>query len=214
MKKPWIKQAAALLLCAVLTFLCCAACAQPSVSSEPSSLIRRIAGGQTFHARLISYTWSGDTAGLSLFFALCEQEAFDQEKIEALREGDTIVVGGYPYTVYSVFGEPGQIVVNREVESSETLVFNLQEDGLYTVTNEMNQPFWQGPVFIECSASPGAVFLDWSDMEAELPLTRTMDDLMEKLIADEILLTEDNTEITFDEDGLLCVLLYQKKPIS
>ena len=145
---------------------------------------------------------------------MCEEEAFDQEKIEALQEGDTIVVGGYPYTVYSVFGESGQIVVNREVDSSETLVFNLQEDGLYTVTNEMNQPFWQGPVFIECSVSPGAVFLDWSDMEAELPLPRTMDDLMEKLIADEILLTEDNTEITFDEDGLLCVLLYQKKPIS
>ena len=37
---------------------------------------------------------------------------------------------------------------------------------------------------------------------------------MDKLISSEILLTEDNTEITFDEDGLLCVLLYQKKPIS
>ena len=82
------------------------------------------------------------------------------------------------------------------------------------VTNEMNQPFWRSPVFIECAVSPSASFLDWSDPEAEIPVTCTMDDLMDRLISSEILLTENNTEITFDEDGLLCVLLYQITPIS
>ncbi len=213
MKKPRIKQTAVLLLCAVLTFLCAAACAQ-SVSPESSALVRQIVAGQTYHARLISYTWDGDTADLSLFFTLCEQETFAQDKIETLREGDTIVVSGYPYSVISITGEPGQFVVNRQIEGTDTLVFTQRDDGLYTVTNEMNQPFWRGPVFIECGVSPSAVFLDWSDLEAELPVTCTMDDLMDKLISSEILLTEDNTEITFDEDGLLCVLLYQITPIS
>ena len=213
MKKPWTKQAAVLLLCAVLTFLSAAAGAQ-SFSPEPSVLVRQIVAGQTYHARLISYTWAGDAAGLSLFFTLCEQETFAQEKIEALREGDTIVVSGYPYTVISITGEPGQFVVNRQTEGTDTLVFTQRDDGLYTVTNEMNQPFWRSPVFIECAVSPSAVFLDWSDPEAEIPVTCTMDDLMDKLISSEILLTENNTEITFDEDGLLCVLLYQITPIS
>ena len=207
------KQAAALALCAVLTFLSAAASAQ-SISPEPSGLVRQIVAGQTYHARLISYTWAGDIRDLSLFFTLCEQEAFAQEQIESLREGDTIVVSGYPYSVISITGEPGQFIVNRQVESSDTLVFTQRDDGLYTATNEMNHPFWRGPVFIECAVSPSAVLLDWSNPEAEIPVTCTMDDLMDKLIEGEIQLTEDNTEITFDEEGLLCVLLYQITPIS
>ena len=208
------KQAAAMLLCAILTVLTAAACAEASVRPGPSALVRQMVAGRTFQARLAGYTWSGDVADISLTFTLCEQETFSVEEVEALKRGDTVVVGGYPYEVYTVTAEDGQVVVNEGLEFTDTLIFRLQDSGVYTVTTDTDVPFWRGSIAVVCSVSPSAVFLDWGDPEAEIPLTCSMEELMDRLIDDAILLTPDNTEITFDEEGQLSVLLYQYTPMN
>ena len=212
MKKSQAKLA--LLLCVMLTALTVSACAQVSVRPAPSDLVRQMVAGRTFQARLAGYTWSGDAANLSLTFTLCEPETFSRDGIEALQKGDTVVAGGFPYEVFTVTNEEGLIVVNEGLEFTDALVFRLQDSGVYTAATETEIPFWRESIVIECPVSPDAVFLDWGDPEAEIPLTCTIDELMDRVIDDSILLNPDNTEITFDEEGRLSVLLYRYSPMN
>ena len=213
MKNLWKKQAAALLLCAALTALALPSFAQ-TVRPGPSGLVRQMVAGKTFPARLVGYTWSGDAADMSLTFTLCEAETFSAEQIDALQNGDTVTVGGFPYEVYTVSREEGQVVVNSGLEYTDTLVFRLQDSGVYTAFTETDVPYWRDSVAVECLVSPDAVFLDWGDPDAALPLTSPMETLMDRLMDDAILLTPDNTEITFDEEGRLSVLLYRYSPTN
>ena len=212
MKNPWKKRAAAL-LCAALTALALPSFAQ-TVRPGPSGLVRQMVAGKTFPARLVGYTWSGDAADMSLTFTLCSAETFSAEQIDALQNGDTVTVGGFPYEVYTVSREEGQVVVNSGLEYTDTLVFRLQDSGVYTAFTETDIPYWRDSVAVECLVSPDAVFLDWGDPDAELPLTSPMEALMDRLMDDAILLTPDNTEITFDEEGRLSVLLYRYSPTN
>ena len=212
MKNPWKKRAAAL-LCAALTAFALPSFAQ-TVRPGPSGLVRQMVAGKTFPARLVGYTWSGDAADLSLTFTLCEPETFSRDGIEALQKGDTVVAGGFPYEVYTVSREEGQVVVNSGLEYTDTLVFRLQDSGVYTAFTETDIPYWRDSVAVEWLVSPDAVFLDWGDPEAEIPLTCTIDELMDRVIDDSILLNPDNTEITFDEEGRLSVLLYRYSPMN
>ena len=55
------------------------------------------------------------------------------------------------------------------------------------------------------------IFRDFSDPEAEEPTDRTLNDFL-KMVSEEVSFNEDNTEITFDENGHLAVLLYKYTP--
>lgn len=212
MKKNRIGIAVLAALCVLWTSL--GAAQAVSVRPGLSALVRQMVAGQTFSARLTGYTWAGELSDVSLTFSLCEPETFLKEEIEALQEGDTVVVGGFPYEVISIREEEGVITVNKGILSTDTLVFKPQEDGSYTVFTDTDVPFWRGSVTVSCPVSPDAIFLDWSDPGAVIPSTYGLEELMDRLIDDAIFLTPNNTEITFDEEGRLSVLLYRYSPTN
>ena len=171
---------------------------------------RALVAGKTFTARLMGYGWGDDPDSAVLTWQISEREAYPAEEIESLQPGDTIVAGGERIPVASVRWDEWGCVVS---DAAEWSVLNLskRDDGLYVATTDTDNPFWR-PVFtIEVPADASLRYLDWSG-DTEEPVELTVRELKARLAGDEIFLDENNTEITFDEDGNLSVILQRYSP--
>ncbi len=199
------------LVCALVLCLSAAAAAQ-TAEPAPSELLKKIVAGQTFTARLTGYGWGGEGA-IELTWLLCEREKYPAEEIESLQAGDQILAGGTGYPVYTVTADEWGFFINEgNPQDAEALILTKNDDGDYTATNDTDNPFWQGTVTVEVKADPETPYLDWSDPEADQPVELTLKDMFERVVNDEIFLDENNTEITFDDDGNLESVLQRYSP--
>ena len=197
----------AALLCALVFSLAAAACAQ-TVEACPSELLKKLTAGQTFSARLSGYGFSDDSEYVRLFFDLCEQIVFPAEKIQTLQAGDTLVIDGTPYEVVSVDNEDGILTVNKDTPTGAEFVFYPREDGNYAVLTTDEHTYWQSRITIECLVNRDGnfVYKDWGDPEAEEPVVYNLNELL-ALLEKDLVLSADNTKITFDEEGNLTEIL-------
>ena len=181
---------------------------RPLVPEDYKSLV----AGKTFTASLNGYGWGEDiTDNLQMTWRISERETYAAETIESLQPGDELYAGNGRYTVGKIEQDEWGYVVTDE-EGWTTLSFIKGEDGRYRATTENDNPFWTGVFTVEVQVSDSLRYLDWSDPEAEAPVELTVRELMERVSADEILLDENNTQITFDEEGRLSVVLQQYSP--
>ncbi len=206
------KKSFALLLAAMLAFALAAGA--ETLRPEMSVLLRELVAGKTFrNVRLTGCVMEDGAGRATLTFALCERERFPAAQVEALVPGDTIVAGGDIYTVRSVMDDEWGRIVNEGDPDEGCLIFDRhEEDGVYTATTDTDNPMWQTAVSITCEADGSLVYLDFSDPEDDEPIVLGFGELMRRIENEEIFLDENNTTITFDENGKLTELLQTYSP--
>ncbi|MBQ8129182.1 MAG: hypothetical protein IJ175_02900 [Clostridia bacterium] len=214
--KRFRKAAAAALM---LTVLCLAVvtCGAETKTMRPlmSGMLKDIIAGKTFTARLDGYATVEGSDEATLMFVVCERDHFDPAVIESLAVGDEIVSGkGITYPVNSVKADEFGFCVNRDDPLEEALFFFKDETGDYIATNETDFPFWHDVIAFEVRADSSLVYKDFSDPEADEPTELDFAELMRRILNEEVFLDENNTSITFDDQGRLTVLLQNYSPFN
>lgn len=195
------------LFCMLLTSL--TAATAETVSPLMPEMLKQLVAGKTFIARLEGFASDEEMEHASLYLQVSEQETYKAEEVEALQAGDAIVVGGEEFIIkeikqdefgYEFIGEWYSIFLSKN------------EEGFYNAVTDTENRFYTHLFSLEIPAPSSFRFLDWSDPEAEEPSELTLKDLLIRYSNDEIHSTEDNTEITFDEEGNLTAIIYRYSP--
>ena len=109
------------LICVLLVSLTVSASAQ-TVEPLMPELLRQVLAGKTFTARMDSYFFDESMKHIVLGFQICEKETYPAEAIEALKPGDTILVGGAEFLIkefkqedfgYEAVGETYSIILTK-----------------------------------------------------------------------------------------------------
>lgn len=212
-----MKKLTAILFALILVLTAAAACAK-DVNPLPSETLKGLLAGKTFNARVSGYGFAEDENGngytdVWLSFTICERDRYTAEDIQSLEVGDKLILGiRSPYDVLDITtDEYNYVTLNDKTEWYENLVLYPEEDGTYVSANATENPYWHDILSFEIEADDSMIFRDFSDPEAEEPTDRTLNDFL-KMVSEEVSFNEDNTEITFDENGHLAVLLYKYTP--
>lgn len=198
---------ALLLACVLVTALPAAA---QTVEPGMQSILKDVVAGKSFSARLVGYGHD-DEGHFSFAWTLCEPERYPAEQIEALKKGDILVAGGTYYTVASITADEEGYIVHDD--SFGDLILYREEDGSYTAVDDTEHVSWTGTVTVDVSATAQTIFRDASNPDLDVePVDGTPEDLIRRIDSEEIWLSEDNTVITFDENGELTLILYVYTP--
>ena len=207
------KSVSLLLLLAMLLSVCSVASAETAPAQKVKPVmperLRELVAGKTFTARWDGYACDEEIENVTLYFQVCEQETYTAEEVEALQAGDVIVIGGDEFVVKAI--EQDEFGYN--VTGLWYSIFLYKGDnGLYKAVTDTENRFYTNLFAFEVPAPTDLRFLNWSDPEAEAPVEMTLKDLVTMRMNDEIFSSEDNTEITFDENGRLIEIVYRYTP--
>ena len=197
------------LICVLLASLTVSASAQ-TVEPLMPELLRQVLAGKTFTARMDSYFFDESMEHIILGFQICEKETYPAEAIEALKPGDTILVGGEEFLIkefkqedfgYEAVGETYSIILTKN------------DAGLYTAISDTETSFFKNLFLIEADVGGSDFrFVDASAGDDVPPTVLNVQEMVKKLSNGEIHSNEDNTKITFDENGKLVEFLYTYSP--
>ena len=199
---------AMVLVCVLLVSLTAGAAAQ-TVEPLMPGLLRELVAGKTFIAAMEGYACDEAMEKATLYFRISEQETYKAEDVKALQTGDTLVVGGSDFVIQAIEQDEFGYYLTGEDFS---IFLSANDDGLYYAVGDTEERFYRTICSIEIPASADLLFLDWSDPEADDPTELTLKDLLTRYANEEIHSMEDNTEITFDENGKLVSILYRYSP--
>ena len=206
-----MKKIAAISMIMCLLLLCAAACAQTVEPVVPEAL-RTLLAGKTFKARMDGYGWgTEDMSDAKIVWQICERETYPAEAVEALKEGDTLVVGGDRFVIKTIEQQDWGYDLTS-VDGWYDLTLTKNEDGRYWAITDTENSFYTNLFQVEVPVPEDMQFLDQSDPEAEEPTVLTVKDLLERAMNEELHLDETNTTITFDEEGRLMSVHYTYAP--
>ncbi len=168
-----------------------------TVSPEPSPLLIQTVADKTFSARMNGYGWGGDEDAYSFSFKFCEPAVFSAEEIEALKKGDTLVMGFESFTVAKLQKEDGQITVTPKESWLEVLTLRKTEDGAgYTAETGAGLLMLE-VLSMDCVAGPEFVY------RGAAGETLTAKELLNLLWSEAFDLSDEILEIGFDGAGML-----------
>ena len=86
------------------------------------------------------------------------------------------------------------------------------DDGAYYAVTDTESRFYKNVFAVDVPAAHEFRFLDWCDPEADAPTELSLKEMLTRYSNDEIHSTEDNTEVTFDENGRVTQIIYRYPP--
>ena len=186
------------LVCAVLLLasVCCASA--QTIAPLPSEALRSLLAGKTFAAALHGYASNEESYRLSL--SLYERISFAPDVIEALQPGDTIALDWRQISVKSVEKDES----GYQIKDEWNMVYFLyaDENGNYYCVDESEHTMLREVVSFDCVPADGFVYVDASDpdLDAE-PRNLALADVINTYLESDFYFTEENTRITFNENG-------------
>ncbi|MBO5534072.1 MAG: hypothetical protein J6B53_01535 [Clostridia bacterium] len=204
MMKRWIS----LLILAGL-FLVLAGTAS-ALTSKPvmPELLHDLVAGKTFKARMEGYATDEEMKNVTLYFSVYEQESYLADEVENLAVGDTIVIGGDDFVIRKIETDE----TGYKMTGLYTIYLSKNDKGMYTAITDTENRFYKNVFSFEVQAAPDFKFLDSGDPEAEKPVELTIKELIDRYSDEQLNSMEENTVITFDDDGLVKQLEYLYTP--
>ncbi len=171
-------------------------------------LLHDLVAGKTFKARMEGYATDEEMKNVTLYFSVYEQESYLADEVENLAVGDTIVIGGDDFVIRKIETDE----TGYKMTGLYTIYLSKNDKGLYTAITDTENRFYKNVFSFEVQAAPDFKFLDSGDPEAEKPVELTIKELIERYSDEQLNSMEENTVITFDDDGLVKQLEYLYTP--
>lgn len=192
-----------LALICVLFLLSACHCASAQVFAPlHSKTLCQLVGGKTLVCAVSGYSFT-DTDGYALDVVLMERALFSAEAVEAVRPGDILHLGWNDFTVKSVEKDEYGFAFKDEWDAQ--VFFYPNEDGTYFCMDDMEHTLWVRVLQFEAAAAEGFVYVDASEPDAD-PVNRAMEDVISGYEEYPGYFNEENTYITFDENGAILEL--------
>ena len=195
-------------LTGILLLLAGTASAQTAKPVMPE-ILHDLLAGKTFRARMEDCFPDDDMNSVRFSFMICEQESYRAEDVESLTAGDTIVLGKEHFVIKAMEQDETGYILTGE---NDTVYLIKNDREMYNALTDTENRFYKALFSVETVAAPAFRFFDYSDPEAEKPTELTIKDLLERYRNDIIVSTEENTVISFDNDGNLIRLEYHYTP--
>lgn len=171
-------------------------------------MLHDLVAGKTFKARMEGYATDEEMKNVTLYFSVYEQESYLADEVENLAVGDTIVVGGDDFVIQKIETDE----TGYKMTGLYTIYLSKNDKGLYTAITDTENRFYKNVFSFEVQAAPDFKFLDSGDPEAEKPVELTIKELIDRYSDEQLNSMEENTVITFDDDGLVKQLEYLYTP--
>lgn len=171
-------------------------------------LLHDLVAGKTFKARMEGYATDEEMKNVTLYFSVYEQESYLADEVENLAVGDTIVIGGDDFVIQKIETDE----TGYKMTGLYTIYLSKNDKGLYTAITDTENRFYKNVFSFEVQAAPDFKFLDSGDPEAEKPVELTIKELIDRYSDEQLNSMEENTVITFDDDGLVKQLEYLYTP--
>ncbi len=189
------------LLCVLflLSFAAGASAAVKTVYAQYPEEILRIVAGKTLPCAVHGFDFDGNTC--SLYIYVFDRARFSAEDVKSLQPGDSLASGGW-----YIFGlkeiEPDEFGVKIVDESGSAFFLYPDEDGSYYLVDEIEHTLYLHMTSFYFLLADDFVYVDDSDpdLEAE-PVTGTVEDVMKGCQEESSFFNEENTRITFNENG-------------
>ena len=181
-----------------------------------SETIKALLGGKTFTAQIAGWTTIGqdEDARMTVDIIISEPVHYAAADIENLKTNDILALslensmmiaevkadefGGF--TVRDAFGE--------------TYILTKAEDGCYRIMTETEWPLYNNLFTVTVPLTKDISFLDWSDPEnMEAPVKKGYDELVDLILGDTSFAPY-NTQVSFNENGMLTEILYTYSPFN
>ncbi len=197
-----MKKTLALLLTVLLLALACCASAQ-TVSALPSEILRTLVAGKIFDGTVSGYGFNGETYNLNV--TLYERVHVAAADLESLQAGDEMNLMLEFVTVKTV--EKDEFGYTVTDEWNNVLNFYPDDDGSYYCVNDTEHTLMRPVIQFDCVLAKDFQFVDASDpdLDAE-PVTGTVEDVV-RGYEEGSYFTEENTILTFDENGALLTVM-------
>ena len=171
-------------------------------------MLHDLVAGKTFKARMEGYATDEEMKNVTLYFSVYEQESYLADEVENLAVGDTIVIGGDDFVIRKIETDE----TGYKMTGLYTIYLSKNDKGLYTAITDTENRFYKNVFSFEVQAAPDFKFLDSGDPEAEKPVELTIKELIDRYSDEQLNSMEENTVITFDDDGLVKQLEYLYTP--
>lgn len=200
------------LLCALLLVCVSLTAFAQTVRPQTSPLILQLLAGNTFTVRLNGCTFSEeDMSDAMLSITIYEHDEFAAEDIQKLQVDDEIIYGDLSKApVLSVLADEFGITINAETSYTAVFFYEL-ENGSCIAIDDDEHGHWHEVFTLSVPADSSVIYRDWSDPEADEPTDRPFAELVED-IANDVLFYEENTNVTFDDDGRLIIVQRNYSP--
>ena len=180
-----------------------------------SETFKALVGGKTFIARIAGWTTVGEDedARMTLDIIISEPVHYTAA-IENLKPNDILALS------------PTNSVMITEVNADEFGGFSIkdgfgngyvltrEEDGCYGIRTETENIFYEDIFTVTVPLNKDISFLDWGDPEnLEAPVQKGYEELTD-LLLEGTTFDQDNTKVTFDENGTLTEILYTYSPFN
>ena len=181
-----------------------------ALTSKPvmPEMLHDLVAGKTFKARMEGYATDEEMKNVTLYFSVYEQESYLADEVENLAVGDTIVIGGDDFVIRKIETDE----TGYKMTGLYTIYLSKNDKGLYTAITDTENRFYKNVFSFEVQAAPDFKFLDSGDPEAEKPVELTIKELIDRYSDEQLNSMEENTVITFDDDGLVKQLEYLYTP--
>lgn len=204
MMKRWIS----LLILAGLFLVLAGTASALTTKPVMPELLHDLVAGKTFKARMEGYATDEEMKNVTLYFSVYEQESYLADEVESLAVGDTIVIGGDDFVIRKIETDE----TGYKMTGLYTIYLSKNDKGLYTAITDTENRFYKNVFSFEVQAAPDFKFLDSGDPEAEKPVELTIKELIDRYSDEQLNSMEENTVITFDDDGLVKQLEYLYTP--
>ena len=155
-----MKKTLAILTALVMVFAATAALAVTVEPEDPE--IERLAGS-TVHATIGEYNADYKVFTVTIY----EQDKFEDEDIARLAPGDTLLAGGWTYTVKEMTKSPDGETMALMDDGSEIVFYRAGGDDLYARSTDDDRLYMRAVNVVYLPAAEGIVLEDDSDPDLE-----------------------------------------------